>query len=47
MAKVLVKHGVLSKQMEVIAVADKELIAHEYMPSGERQNQRAEVYIEY
>tara|TARA_Y100000814_G_scaffold293597_1_gene275933 strand:+ start:732 stop:1964 length:1233 start_codon:yes stop_codon:yes gene_type:complete len=46
-AEVLMRHGVPADQLEIIAMSDKEPIAHEYMPSGERENQRTEIYIEY
>tara|TARA_B100000686_G_scaffold354008_1_gene462149 strand:- start:5793 stop:6992 length:1200 start_codon:yes stop_codon:yes gene_type:complete len=46
-AKILMRHGVPADKLEVIAMADKEPVAHEYMPSGERENQRTEIYIEY
>ena len=46
-AAALMRHGVPADKVQVIAMADNEPVSHEYMPAGERDNQRAEVYIEY
>jgi len=46
-ANALMRQGVPADKVQVVAMADNEPLSHEYMPAGERENQRAEVYIEY
>jgi outer membrane protein OmpA-like peptidoglycan-associated protein len=46
-ANALMRQGVPADKVQVVAMADNEPLSHEYMPAGERENQRADVYIEY
>ena len=43
----LTRLGVPAEAMMVIARADNEPLTYEYMPEGEAENRRADVYIEY
>ena len=46
-ANALLRQGVPVDKVQVVAMADNEPLSHEYMPAGEHENQRADVYIEY
>jgi outer membrane protein OmpA-like peptidoglycan-associated protein len=46
-AKELVKFGTKASDITIGAVSDSEPKYHEYMPSGEAGNRRAEIYIEF
>jgi flagellar motor protein MotB len=39
--------GVPAESVMVMALADNEPLTHEYMPLGEAENRRADIYIEY
>ena len=46
-ASLLSKFGIPKERLDVVAMSDKQPIAEEYMPSGEKENQRVEIYINY
>ncbi|MBT3792744.1 MAG: OmpA family protein, partial [Rhodospirillales bacterium] len=46
-AKLLMQYGVPASKLIVIAQADSQPIYHEFMPSGEAGNRRAEIYLDY
>ena len=45
-AKELIRIGVDKKKLQVDAVSDSTPVFHEYMPSGEAGNRRAEIFLE-
>ena len=43
----LISHGVPAQNVVVIAKSDSEPVYHEWMPSGEAGNRRAEIYFDF
>jgi outer membrane protein OmpA-like peptidoglycan-associated protein len=46
-AKEFQKMGIKSDKLFIISVSDREPRYHEYMPSGEAGNRRAEIFIDF
>ena len=46
-ARELLRLGVPPGKLNIGAKSDQERVFYEFMPAGETENQRAEIYIEY